>query len=87
MKRVVITGVGAITPIVNSAKETWNSVKEGKCGIGPITQYDTTDKKVKLAAEVKDFDPADYINPREAKRMDRYTQFAMVAAKEAVEDS
>ncbi|MBQ4231785.1 MAG: beta-ketoacyl-ACP synthase II [Lachnospiraceae bacterium] len=87
MKRVVITGLGAITPIGNSAKETWSNVKEGKCGIGPITQYDTTDKKVKLAAEVKDFDPADYINPREAKRMDRYTQFAMVAAKEAVEDS
>jgi len=87
MRRVVVTGIGAITPIGNNAKDTWESVKQGKCGIAPITAYDTTDRAIKVAAEVKDFEPSEYLDKREARRMDRFTQFAMVAAKEAVTDA
>ncbi|MDP4146577.1 MAG: beta-ketoacyl-ACP synthase II [Bacillota bacterium] len=86
-KRVVITGMGAITPVGNDVNAFWNSLKEGKCGIDLITAFDTTEFKSKLAAEVKDFVPENYIDRKEAKRMDRFCQFAMVAAKEAVEDS
>lgn len=85
--RVVITGIGAITPIGNNAKDFWNSIKEGKCGIDKITAFDTADYKAKLAAEVKDFKVEDYIDKREARRMDKYCQFAMVAADEAVKDA
>lgn len=87
MRRVVITGLGAITPIGNQVSELWDSVQAGRCGIGPITQYDTTDRKVTLAAEVKNFVPEEHIDKREARKMDRYTQLAMVAAKEAVADA
>lgn len=86
-RRVVVTGLGAITPVGNSVEEFWNSIKEGKNGIDNITCFDTTDFKVKLAAEVKDFKVEDYLNKKEAKRMDRYTQLAMVAANEGVKDS
>ena len=86
-RRVVITGIGTINPIGANAAETWASVKEGKCGIAPITHFDTTDFKVKLAAEVKEFDLAAILGAKEAKRMDRFTQFACAAAKEAFEDS
>ncbi len=85
--RVVITGIGAITPIGNNAKDFWNGIKEGKCGINEITAFDTADYKAKLAAEVKDFKVEDYIDKREARRMDKYCQFAMVAADEAVKDA
>jgi 3-oxoacyl-[acyl-carrier-protein] synthase II len=85
--RVVITGMGAVTPTGNNVQEFWKSVREGKCGIGEITAFDTTDHKVKLAAEVKEFDPTVAMDKREARRMDRYSQFAMVAAEEAVKDS
>ncbi len=87
MRRVVITGMGAITPIGNNVAELWESVQEGRLGIGPITQYDTEGRKVTLAAEVKNFVPAEMLDPREARKMDRFTQFAMVAAKEAAEDA
>ncbi len=87
MRRVVITGMGAITPIGNNVAELWASVQEGRCGIGPITQYDTEGRKVTLAAEVKNFVPAEVLDPREARKMDRFTQFAMVAAKEAAADA
>ncbi len=87
MRRVVVTGIGAITPIGNNINDMWNAVKKGTCGIAPITHYDTTDRKVTLAAEVKDFDVTEYIDKRESRKMDLYTQYAMVAAKEAVEDS
>lgn len=87
MRRVVVTGLGAITPIGNNAAETWESVKQGICGVAPITLYDTTGRKVTLAAEVKNFKPELYLDKREAKRMDRFTQFAMVAAKEAMRDA
>lgn len=85
--RVVVTGMGAITPLGNDVNSFWSGIKEGKCGIDYITQFDTEKFKVKVAAEVKDFKPEDYIDRKEAKRMDRYCQVALAAAKEAVEDS
>ena len=86
-RRVVITGLGAITPIGNDAKEFWKSIKEGKCGIDQITKFDTTDFKVKLAAEVKGYNPEDYFDRREAKRLDTFSQYAMIASREAWKDS
>lgn len=88
MKRaVVVTGVGAITPVGNDVDTFWNNIKNGVTGIDFIKGFDASDQKVKVAAEVKDFDPKDYMDRREAKRMDRYCQLAMVAAEEAVKDS
>ena len=86
-RRVVVTGMGAITPIGNSVEEFWNSLKEKKVGIGPITYFDTTDYKAKLAAEVKDFDPKQYMDPKAAKRMEQFCQFAVAATRQAVEDA
>lgn len=86
-RRVVLTGMGALTPIGNTAEESWAAARAGKCGIGPITHYDTTGQKVTLAGEVRDFTPQDYIDKREVRKMDRFTQFAMAAAAMAVEDS
>lgn len=87
MKRVVITGMGAITPVGNNIKDFWASIKRGQCGIDFIRSFDTSDFKVKLAGEVKNFKPEDYIDAKQVKRMDRFCQLAMVASKEAVEDS
>ena len=87
MKRVVITGLGTINPLGHDVESTWEAVKRGECGIAPITLYDTTDRKVKLAAEVKNYEAEKWIDKREAKRMDRFTQFAVIAAKEAVQDA
>lgn len=84
-KRVVITGVGAITPIGNSVLEYWNNIKDNKVGINQITKFDTTDFDVKLAAEVKDFKPTDYMDRKVARRMDIFTQYAVAATKEAIE--
>ena len=86
-RRVVITGMGAISPIGNTAEEMWQSARDGRCGIGPITHFDTSPHKVKLAGEVKDLDVTRYIDKREARRMDLFTQYAMVAAIQAYEDS
>ncbi|MCD8371617.1 MAG: beta-ketoacyl-ACP synthase II [Clostridiales bacterium] len=86
-RRVVVTGLGAITPIGNSVDEFWNGLKEKKVGIGPITYFDTTEYKAKLAAEVKDFDPKKYMDPKAARRMERFCQYAVAAAKEAIEDA
>lgn len=86
-RRVVITGMGAITPIGNTVDEFWENAKKGKVGIGPITQLDTTDYKAKLAAEVKDFEPKDFMDPKSARRMERFAQFAVAASKMALEDS
>jgi beta-ketoacyl-acyl-carrier-protein synthase II len=86
-RRVVITGLGAITPIGLNVKEFWDSCKEGKCGIAPITYFDTTDYKAKLAAEVKDFSATNYMDAKAAKRMEAFSQFAVAASKEALEDS
>lgn len=86
-RRVVVTGLGAITPVGNSVEEFWNGLKEKKVGIGPITYFDTTEYKAKLAAEVKDFDPKNYMDPKTARRMEQFCQFAVAAAKEAIEDA
>lgn len=87
MERVVITGMGAVTPIGNDVASFWEGLKTGKNGIGPISHFDTTNFKAKLAAEVKDFDPALYMDKREAKRMDHYCHFAVAAAKQAFAQS
>lgn len=87
MRRVVVTGIGMITPVGNNTSDSWNAVKNGECGIGPITHYDTTGRKVTLAGEVKDYDPGTTIDPKELRKMDRFVQFAMTAASEAVEAS
>ena len=87
MERVVITGMGAITPVGNDVATFWESLKAGKCGIGPITRFDVTDYKVKLAAEVKDFDVTQYVDKREARRMDLNCHFALAAAQQAVDQA
>ena len=86
-RRVVVTGLGAITPIGNNVEEFWNGLKEKKVGIAPITYFDTTEYKAKLAAEVKNFNAKDYMDPKAAKRMEQFCQFAVIAAKEALEDA
>lgn len=86
-RRVVITGMGAITPIGNSVEEFWNGIKEGKTGFGPITYFDTADYRCKLAAEVKDFDPAQYMDKKSARRMEQFCQFAVAAAGQAITDA
>lgn len=86
-RRVVITGLGAITPIGNNVEEFWKGIKEGKCGIDEITEFDTSNFKVKLAGEVKGFNAEEHFEKREAKRMDRFSHFAVVAAREAWKDS
>ncbi|HIY28037.1 MAG TPA: beta-ketoacyl-ACP synthase II [Firmicutes bacterium] len=89
MRRVVITGVGAVSPVGNTAEETWSSLIAGKSGIGPITHFDTSDPacKVKLAAEVKDFDPSLYMEKGDIRKSDLYSQYAMAAAVQAMQDS
>ena len=86
-RRVVITGLGAVTPVGLTAADSWQAVRSGVCGIGPITQFDASSQKVSLAAEVKDFDADALLGKQEAKRMGRFTQFAMVSAREALADS
>lgn len=85
-RRVVVTGIGVVSPIGTGA-EFWGNVKRGKCGISPIESFDTTEFSVKLAAEIKDFEPISYMEKKESKRMDRYSQFALAAAGIAVRDS
>ena len=86
-RRVVITGLGAITPIGNNIDSFWEGIKLGKNGIDEISLFNAENFKVKMAAEVKDFDPSNFIDKKEAKRMDRYTQFAVIAAEESIKDS
>ena len=86
-RRVVVTGMGAITPIGNSVEEFWNGIKEGKTGFGSITYFDTADYRCKLAAEVKDFDPAQYMDKKSARRMEQFCQFAVAAAGQAIADA
>ncbi len=86
-RRVVITGMGAITPVGNSVDEYWESLKAGKVGIGPITYFDTTDYKAKLAAEVKGFNAKDYMDAKAARRMEAFSQFAVAASREAIENA
>lgn len=86
-KRVVVTGLGAVSPLGNSVAATWEAMKAGKNGIAPITLFDTTDFKAKLGAEVKGFNPLDYMDKTESLRTDRYTQLALAAAEQCVSDS
>lgn len=86
-RRVVVTGMGALSPIGNSVEEMWSNAKDGVCGIDYITSFDTTDFKVKIAGELKNFNATDYLDKMSARRMARYTQFAVIAAREAMENS
>jgi 3-oxoacyl-[acyl-carrier-protein] synthase II len=86
-KRVVITGIGAVTPLGNDVSSTWENIKNGVSGIGLITKFDTENNSVKVAGEVKDFVPADFIENKETRRMGRFTQFAVAASKMAIEDA
>ena len=86
-RRVVVTGLGAITPIGNNVEEFWDGIKNGKCGVDKITLFDASNFKVKLAAEVKKFNAEDYFDRKAAKRLDRFSHFAIVAARELMKDS
>ncbi len=86
-ERIVVTGMGAISPLGHSANQSWENAIHGVSGVGPITQFDTSDYLVKIACEVKDFRPEDYMEAREARRRDRFTQLAAVAAQEAMRQS
>lgn len=86
-RRVVITGMGAITPTGLNVKDFFDAVKEGRHGFGPITKFDSTDYKCHVAAEVKGFDPKNYMDAKAARRMELFCQYAVAAAKEALEDS
>ena len=87
MRRVVVTGMGCVSPVGNSADETWEAIKAGKSGIGLITRYDATPFKVKYAAEVKDFDASKYMDPKAARKMAMFSKLAVAAAKMALDDS
>lgn len=87
VRRVVITGLGAVTPIGNDVPSFWDGLKSGRNGIGPVTRFDTTEYKAKLAAEVKGFDPSLYLEKTEIRKTDLFTQYALAAAAQAMEDS
>ena len=87
LKRVVVTGLGAVTPLGNDVKTTWENAIAGKSGAGPITLFDASLFKTQFACEVKDFDPNEILDRKEARRVDRYSQLALKAAKEAIENS
>ena len=87
LKRVVVTGLGAVTPVGNTPEEMWKNLLDGVSGAAPITSFDTTLFKTKFACEVKNLNVNDYLDRKEARKMDRYTQLALIAAKQAVEDS
>ena len=84
LHRVVITGLGAVTPIGNTVQDYWNGLTSGSNGVGPVTLFDASAHACRFAAEVKDFDPSGFIEPKEAKRWDRFCKFGVVAAKQAV---
>ena len=86
-RRVVVTGLGAVTPIGNNVDDFWASVKAGKIGFDHITKFDTTDYKCHIAAELKDFNPQDFMDRKAAKRMEPFSQYAVAAAKQAIDDS
>ena len=87
MKRVVVTGMGVISPVGNDIDSFWNNLTAGKNGVGMITRFDSADQKVKVAGEVKDFDPLQYIEKSQVRKMDLFTQYAMAAAAQAMQDS
>ena len=87
LKRVVVTGLGALTPIGNTIDEYWKALINGKSGAAPITHFDATNFKTRFACEVKNFNPTDFLDRKEARKMDKFTQYAMVASQEAIDDS
>ena len=87
LKRVVVTGLGALTPLGKSVPEYWDGLVNGVSGAGPITQFDTTKFKTKFACELKDFEPTNYLDRKEARKIDRFTQLALIASDQAVEDA
>ena len=87
LKRVVVTGLGAVTPVGNNPEETWKNLVNGVSGAAPITQFDCSKCKTHFACEVKNLDVTEYIDRKEARKMDRYTQLAIIAADQAVTDS
>lgn len=87
MRRVVVTGLGCVSPLGNNVEETWQAIKDGRSGVAPITYYDTSAFKVKYAAEVKNFDAAKYMDPKAARKMARFTKYAVAAAKQALDDA
>ena len=86
-RRVVITGMGAISPIGHTAAESWQAAKQGVCGVGPITRYDTSAQKIKIAAEIKNYNSEEFFSKKELKHMPYFTQFAVISAREAMKDS
>ena len=87
LKRVVITGLGALTPIGNTVDEYWESLKNGKSGAAPITQFDASKFKTQFACEIKNFDIKDHLDRKEARKLDQFSQYAMVSSSEAMADS
>ncbi len=87
LKRVVVTGLGALTPIGNTVPEFWNGLISGVSGAGPITKFDTTNFKTKFACEVKNFNPEDFLEKKEARKIDPFVQYALVVAEEAIKDA
>src|SRR5579862_4781869 len=85
--RVVVTGMGAVTPVGLDVQSTWDAVVQGRSGVAPVQAFDTSDLNVRIAGEVKDFDPTVFLDRKEARRMDRFLQLGMVAALEALRDS
>ena len=86
-KRVVVTGLGAITPIGNNVEDTWHNLLVGKSGIGPITLFDPSELSTRIGGEVQEFDPVALFGRREARRMDRFTQLGLEASRQAIEDA
>ena len=87
LKRVVVTGLGALTPIGNNIEEYWEGLKNGKSGSAPVTYYDTEKFKVKFACELKNFNAEDYFDRKEARKLDRFAQYALISSDEAITDS
>src|SRR2546426_2270465 len=87
MQRVVLTGLGAVTPVGNTADEFWSALLQGRSGVGPITKFDATDYPTRIAGEVKNFDPLAFVDKKEARRLDPFLQYAMAAAAMAVQDA
>lgn len=86
LKRVVVTGIGCVTPLGNNPEEAWANIVAGKSGAAPITHFDTTNFKTKFACEVKNLNVNDYIDRKEARKIDPYAQYALIAATQAIED-
>src|SRR2546426_1687681 len=87
MQRVVLTGLGALTPVGNTADEFWSALLQGRSGVGPITKFDATDSPTRIAGEVKNFDPLAFVDKKEARRLDPFLQYAMACAAMAVQDA